>query len=58
MVPAGLQVVAASAAQIWGDRFENEFADLSELQEHIASAKKSRRSWLSNLYQAASYDEH
>jgi hypothetical protein len=24
-----------------GDRFENEFADLSELQEHIASAKKA-----------------
>jgi hypothetical protein len=42
-------VDTASAAQIWGDRFENEFADFSELQEHIASAK-SRRSWLSNLY--------
>jgi TolB-like protein len=43
MVPAGLQVVAAPAGQIWGDRFENEFADLSELQEHIASAKNNSR---------------
>jgi hypothetical protein len=34
-------VDTASAAQIWGDGFETEFADLSELQEHIASAKKA-----------------
>jgi hypothetical protein len=58
MVQAGLEVVAASAAQIWGDRFENEFADLSETPGAYCFGEKSRWSWLSNLYQAASYDEH